>query len=85
MDSAMQQVTLMVRNARVDTCPYDGGSNKTAYFIRIGPNGHWLSNARKSVHAAWRNAAARLKDQPADETDAPKLNLTPAQGERLNS
>jgi hypothetical protein len=75
MFEPMEEVRVLAPTARLDTCPYDGDSNKTAYFIRIGPNGHWLSNARKSPRAAWHNAAHRLRHEPTDETHAPRLPI----------
>ena len=75
MFEPMTEVLNIVRNARVDTCPYDGNSNKTGFFIRIGPGGAWLSNVRRSPIAAWRSAAQRMRQPPYDEVEEPRLPI----------
>jgi len=77
MLDTIQQVRALAPNARLDCCPYDGDSNKTAYFIRLGPGGPWLSNARRSARAAWGNAATRITSTPTDESNQPRLNMPP--------
>lgn len=63
MLEAIQLVKQYAPTARLDTCPYDGGEDATGYFIRIGPNGHWISHVRKSPRAAWAAAAQRMRTQ----------------------
>ena len=73
MYDSIQKVRSIATNARLDCCPYDGDSNKTGFFIRLGPTGPWLSNVRRSAQAAWKNAEHRLNHR--DSPDADELTL----------
>ncbi len=75
MYDSMIKVRNIAPNARLDCCPYDGDSNKTGFFIRLGPSGTWLSNVRRSAQAAWRNAENRLAHR--DSPDPDELPLRP--------
>ena len=79
MFESIQKVRSVATNARLDCCPYDGDSNKTGFFIRLGPNGPWLSNVRRSAQAAWRNAEQRLNHR--DSPDPDELPLGPSNGQ----
>ena len=71
MLETIQLVRMLAPNARLDCCPYEGGEDGTGYFVRLGVAGHWLSKVRKNPHAAWANAAQRLR---ARSDELPGLN-----------
>ena len=79
MFESIQKVRSIATNARLDCCPYDGDSNKTGFFIRLGPTGPWLSNVRRSAQSAWRNAEQRLNHRESPDPYALPLEASEAQ------